>query len=148
MTIAISTNLLAPAAALIVWTLVMLLWMVITRFSAFKAANIDLSKAAPGGRGQDLETRLPSPANWPSHNYTHLMEQPTIFYPTVLVLALLGQGTALNLGLAWGYVGLRVVHSIWQVRINTIPVRAAIFFLSSIILIVLAINALRAALSI
>jgi hypothetical protein len=145
MTVAISTNLLAPAAALIVWSLVMLIWMVALRLPALKTANLP-SERTVGGRGQDLDKILPAKVNWPAHNYAHLMEQPTIFYPTLLVLALLGQGTALNVGLAWGYVGLRVIHSIWQVRVNTIPVRASIFFLSTVILIVLAVNALRAAL--
>lgn len=148
MTVTIAANMLAPAAALVLWTLVVLLWVVATRVPALKAANIDLSKAPPGGRGQDLDKVLPPEANWPSHNYAHLMEQPTIFYPTLLVLALLGQGTTLNVGLAWAYVGLRIIHSFWQVRVNTIPMRASIFMAYTAILIVLAVNALRAALAV
>lgn len=148
MTVNIATNLLAPAAALIVWTLLMLLWMVATRLPALKAANIDLGKAPPGGRGQDLDKVLPPTVNWPAHNYAHLMEQPTIFYPTILVLALLGQGTALNVGLAWTYVGLRIAHSVWQASVNTIPVRFSLFFVSSILLFILAVSALRTALAI
>ena len=76
------------------------------------------------------------------------MEQPTIFYPTVLVLALLGQGSDLNLALAWGYVALRIVHSIWQATVNTIiPVRFGLLVLSTICLIILAIHALMAAMA-
>lgn len=146
MTTEISYSLLAPAAALIVWTLLVLLWMAVIRGGAFRKAAIDLSKAQPGGRGQDLDKLLPPPANWPAHNYSHLVEQPTIFYPTLVVLALLGQGNSLNMALAWIYVGLRIVHSIWQIRVNTIPVRAALFLLSTLALLVLAVNALVAAL--
>lgn len=144
----ISLNLLAPAAALIVWTLVVMVWMIFIRMTAFKTANVDLAKAPPGGRGQDLEKVLPGPANWPSHNYAHLMEQPTIFYPTLVVLALLGQGNALNLALAWGYVGVRVVHSVWQINVNRIPQRAGLFFLSSLLLVILAVRAALSALAV
>ncbi|MCP2853508.1 MAPEG family protein, partial [Salmonella enterica] len=72
-------DLLAPAAVLVLWTLVMLFWMAGTRFPALKAAGIDVSKAV-GGRGQDLETVLPANVNWKAHNYAHLVEQPTLFY--------------------------------------------------------------------
>ncbi|MDQ4420322.1 MAPEG family protein [Sphingobium sp. DEHP117] len=141
-----SHEMLAPAAALALWTLIVMLYMVVVRFGAFKTANIDLAKVPPGGRGQDLDSVLPKPVNWPSHNYSHLLEQPTLFYPIVILLALLGAASQLNIILAWAYVGLRVVHSVWQIKVNTIPVRASIFFISSIVLIVLAVNALRAAL--
>ena len=143
----ISHQMLAPAAALAVWTLVILLYTAITRFGAFKVANIDLKNVPPGGRGQDLDAILPKPVMWPSHNYSHLLEQPTLFYPVVILLAVLGAGTQINIMLAWGYVALRVVHSFWQIKVNTIPLRAALFFASSIFLIVLAVNALRAALA-
>lgn len=147
MAVTLSPALLAPAAALIVWTLLMLLWLGFARFSAFKGANIDIGKVPAGGRGQDLEGVLPPHVNWPSHNYTHLMEQPTLFYATVIMLALMGQGTSANVGLAWTYVILRIAHSLWQAKINTIPVRFTLFILSSAALLGLAVNALTTALS-
>ena len=81
--------LLAPLVALVLWTIVMMVWMAVVRFRAVKAANIDLL-ASRGGRGQDLEGRLPGSSNWPAHNYTHLLEQPTIFYAIVLALVAIG----------------------------------------------------------
>lgn len=147
MTTTISHELLAPAAALVLWTLIILLYTAVTRFAAFKTANIDLRKVPPGGRGQDLESVLPRPIMWPSHNYSHLVEQPTLFYATVIVLALLGEASPLNIALAWAYVALRIVHSLWQIKFNTIPVRFILFVLSSTALIILATNALRTALS-
>ncbi len=136
---------LAPAAALVCWSLIVLLWMVISRFGAFGKAGVDLGKAPPGGRGESLNGVLPDKVMWKSHNYTHLMEQPTIFYPAVIVLALAG-AAQLDVMLAWAYVVLRVVHSIWQACVNTIPVRAAIFFISTFVLVTLAIRALLAVL--
>lgn len=140
------TQILVPAAALVVWSLLVLAWVIVTRFPAFSKAKLDLANAEPGSRYQDLEPLLPPSVNWKSHNYTHLMEQPTLFYATIFVLAIAGAGTPFNLGLAWGYVGLRVVHSLWQSLVNTIPVRVTLFALSTLCLMVLAVNALLATL--
>lgn len=134
-----------PAAVLVLWSLVMLVWLGVARFAAFPKLGIDLSKAAPGGRGTDLDPAL-GRAAWPSHNYQHLMEQPTLFYATVAILALTGASGGTNTGLAWAYVGLRIVHSVWQATVNRIPVRFGLFLVSSLCLIGLAVNALRAAL--
>jgi hypothetical protein len=144
-----NSPILAPAAVLVLWTLVMLVWMATTRFAAVSKAGIDIAKAPPGGRGQDLDKILPPEVNWKSHNYTHLMEQPTIFYAVVMILALVGQGGGLNTQLAWGYTGIRIAHSIWQATVNTIiPVRFGLFVLSTLCLFALAINAVRATLGV
>jgi hypothetical protein len=138
------TAILAPAAVLVLWSLVMLTWMVATRLPAMGKIGMDLSKAAPGGRGQDIDLVVPPSVAWKSHNYAHLMEQPTIFYATVIILALSGAGDGINTTFAWAYVSLRIIHSIWQATVNTIPVRVTFFLLSTLCLLVLAINAVRA----
>lgn len=132
---------LAPAAALVVWSLAMLVWMGRSRFAAIANAGIDLTRVPPGGRGGDLEGRLPPSVMWKSHNYTHLMEQPTLFYATVMILALAGAGR-IDVALAWTYTVLRVVHSIYQATINRVTVRLMLFQVSSLVLIALAIRAL------
>ena len=136
-------SILGPAAVLVLWSLVVLLWMTATRFPAFAKAGLKMNEAEPGSRYVDVESMLPAKVNWKSHNYTHLMEQPTIFYAVVAVLALAGAGTGINVTFAWAYVGIRVIHSIWQATINIIPVRVALFTLSTLCLWVLAINAVR-----
>ncbi len=138
-------NILAPAAILVLWSLIMLLWMAISRFSAAAKANIDPKSFPPGGRGQDLQGVLPDKVMWKSHNYTHLMEQPTIYYAAVLILASTGAHTPLLVSLAWAYTLLRIIHSIWQATINTvIPVRFGLFILSTACLLVLAVYAVIA----
>jgi hypothetical protein len=137
---------LAPAAVLVLWSLIVLGWMAITRFGGVKDVPREKLKELPrtGGRGQDLERVLPANVSWASHNYTHLMEQPTLFYAVVMILALVGEGTGLNLTLAWAYTGLRIAHSLWQILVNKLPVRFALFIASTACLIALAINAVRA----
>jgi len=137
---------LAPAAVLVLWSLIVLLWVTATRFPAFAKAGITMGEAPPGSRYVDVESQMPAKVNWKSHNYTHLMEQPTLFYAAVAVLALAGEGGGINADFAWAYVGIRFLHSIWQCTVNTIPVRITLFTLSTLCLWVLAINAVRATL--
>ncbi len=134
---------LAPAAVLVLWSLVVLLWMSATRFPAFAKEGIKISEAERGSRYVDVESMMPAKVNWKSHNYTHLMEQPTIFYAAVVILALAGEGAGINLTFAWAYVAIRIVHSIWQGTVNIISVRVTLFTLSTLCLWVLAINAVR-----
>ena len=138
------TSILAPAAALVVWSIIMLFWMAGTRLPAMSKIGMDLSKAAPGGRGQDIDPHVSPSVAWKSHNYTHLMEQPTIFYATIMILAISGGATSLTVSLAWGYTVLRVIHSIWQATINTVAIRFVFFLLSSLCLTILAVQALLA----
>lgn len=132
-------QILAPAAVLAVWSLVMLFWMAGVRLPAMKKAGIDMGARA-GGRGQDLEGVVEPKVNWPAHNYSHLMEQPTVFYPVVVILAVMGAGP-IDVALAWAYVGLRIIHSIWQSTVNTVTVRFVLFMLASFSLVALAIRA-------
>lgn len=137
---------LAPAAVLVLWSLVVLLWVTATRFPAFTKAGLKIGEAEPGSRYVDVESTMPAKVNWKSHNYTHLMEQPTIFYAAVAILALAGEGSGINVVFAWAYVAIRVVHSIWQGTVNIISVRITLFTVSTLFLWGLAINAVRATL--
>ena len=137
-------QMLAPAAVLVVWTLVILFWIVPVRFGAIaKVEDKSVFTGKEGGRGQDLEGKIPDKANWPAHNHTHLHEQPTLFYAVVVILALTGPG-ALDITLAWAYVVLRIVHSLWQIFVNKVSLRFLLFLLSTIALIVLAVRAVMA----
>ena len=123
---------LARVVALVAWTLVMLVWMAVARRSAFAKLGINWGNIPRGSRGANLDGRAPDEAQWPSHNYNHLMEQPTIFYAIAIVHALMGTGHGINLWLAWGYVALRIVHSIVQSTVNIVAIRFPIFALASL----------------
>ena len=126
--------LLGPVIVLVAWTLVMLAWLAVKRAPFVR----DRSAIPPGARGQDIP---PGPHNWPAHNYTHLVEQPTIFYAVVLALALMGENHALNVALAWAYVLLRIVHSLVQATVNIVKIRFALFALSTLALLGLTVHA-------
>lgn len=132
---------LAPVVALVAWTLLIMLWMAMTRFAAFKQMGISLSNIPPGSRGTNLDGKAPDGAQWKSHNYNHLMEQPTIFYAMALTLALMGIGSGINYWLAWGYVGFRVVHSLVQCTVNVLAIRFPLFLLASLCLMGMTLNA-------
>ncbi|UAB76869.1 MAPEG family protein [Erythrobacter sp. SCSIO 43205] len=137
-------QMLAPAAVLVVWTLIVLLWIIPARFGALaKVEDKSALAGKKGARGQDLEGVIPDKANWPAHNHTHLHEQPTLFYAVSVILAIVGAG-AIDVTLAWIYVALRIVHSLWQILVNKIPLRFILFLASSIVLIVLAVRAVMA----
>jgi hypothetical protein len=134
---------LAPAIALVLWSLFMLAWLAVTRLPAMARAGISLTTVV-GARGANLEGVIPDRVNWKAHNYAHLMEQPTLFYVTVVILALVGAGDGVNLQLAWAYVVLRVAHSIVQATWNRVAVRFTLFSAATVALLLLAINAARA----
>lgn len=125
--------LLGPVVALVAWTLVMLTWLAIVRAPKMRGRAIPT-----GARGGDME---PGPHNWPAHNYTHLLEQPTLFYAIVLALVAMSDGAEINLILAWSYVGLRIVHSLWQSTVNVVKVRFLLFALSTLCLVGLTVHA-------
>ena len=131
---------LGPIVALVAWSLVMMLWMAATRLPAMSRKGIRIGTLV-GGRGADLDGVLEDSIQWKSHNYSHLMEQPTVFYAVALSLALMDQGGGLNLALAWIYVGLRIAHSLVQAIFNRVLVRFLLFLLSSLALVGLTVHA-------
>lgn len=129
---------LGPVIALVLWSFFIWAWMYATRIPAIVKSRMRLDPQAP--RGEQMN-QLPANVRWKADNYNHLMEQPTLFYAVALALAVAGDTTSLSLGLAWAYVGSRVVHSLIQALVNIIQLRFAVFFLSSLILLALAIRA-------
>ena len=132
---------LVPVVALIAWSLVVMVWMVATRLPAMRKAGLTLSNSPPGSRGNRLDGVIDDRVQWKSHNYSHLMEQPTLFYAIAITLALMDFGGGLNYWLAWGYVGLRMLHCIVQATVNRLIYRTPIWALASLCLIGLAVHA-------
>ncbi len=129
-------TLLTPVLALIVWTLAVWFWMYATRLPAIQAAKIDPESARHPGSLDALPSRVRAVAD----NYNHLMEQPTIFYAMVFYVVLAGHSDQVHIWLAWAYVALRVVHSLIQNTVNIVPLRFAVFALSTFCLAAMAVR--------
>jgi hypothetical protein len=123
---------LLPAATLVAWSLIVWVWMLATRVPAMQKARIHPEKAKHTRSA--VYDVLPSEVRQVADNYNHLMEQPTIFYALVMVLAVSGEATDLDAGLAWAYVGLRIVHSLWQNMRNVVMIRFDLFIASTLVL--------------
>lgn len=132
-----SHAMLQPAVALVIWTLVMAGWMLATRLPAMSKAGIKLG-ALTGTKGADADRSLPAEAQWKAHNYNHLLEQPTLFYALAIILAVAGVDDFPTRVVAWSYVTLRIVHSVWQATVNRVSGRFILFLLSTAALIGLA----------
>ena len=132
------SEILGPVVALVAWSMVMWVWMYATRIPAVLKAGIKLDPNAPSG---EQMAALPPRVRWKADNYNHLMEQPTVFYALAISLALMGQGSGINLYLAWSYVVLRVMHSLLQALSNKVEIRFALFILSNIPLFALTLHA-------
>lgn len=133
-------GMIAPVLALISWTFVMWVWMYATRIPAMNAAQIDMAELSRTGAPLVLPAKVARVAD----NYNHLHEQPTIFYALALAAQLAGSADGLSIGLAWGYVGLRVVHSLVQATGNVIPIRFGVFAIASLVLAALLVRTLLA----
>jgi hypothetical protein len=133
-------GMIAPVVALLAWSFIVLIWLYATRIPAMRAAKIKPNQASKS----DLE-KLPAAVQNVAANYNHLMEQPTMFYAVCFALQLLGQGDhPINIGLAWTYVSLRVLHSLVQNTANVITLRWFIFMLASLALAALIVHAAMA----
>jgi hypothetical protein len=126
-------GMIAPILALAAWTFAMWVWMYATRIPAMRAANVDLAELSRTG----AKLELPPQVSRVADNYNHLHEQPTIFYAVALAAQLGGAIDGLNVGLAWAYVALRVLHSLVQATRNVIPLRFAVFAAGSLVLLAL-----------
>ena len=139
----IQAEILKPVGVLAMWTMIMWIWMYAVRIPAInKLPKPTEAGADQGWTGAMLENILPREVQWKVHNYNHLHEAPTVFYAVALALAMIGQGNGLNATIAWAYVALRIVHSVFQATINKVAPRFILFALSSLCLIALCLHLL------
>ena len=135
----INVDFLLPVLALITWTMILWFWMYATRIPAMQKAGIDPDTARHPGTYGD---KLPASTRSVADNYNHLHEQPTVFYAIMFFAALTGGGDHLATNLAWGYVALRVIHSLVQIIIGKVLLRFTMFALSSFALFALVVKEL------
>jgi hypothetical protein len=129
-------SMLTPLLALVTWTFVIWVWLYLTRIPAMQKAGIAAAKLK---RKADLDG-LPVSVQQVADNYNHLHEQPTIFYALCVYSHLTGVMDIWNIGLAWAYVAIRIVHSVVQCTTNFVPARFFIFTAGTIVLAVITVR--------
>ena len=132
---------LQPVIALVLWSFVMMAWLYAMRLPAMARHKLAFDKTRPPS---EFINSFPAHVNWPAQNFSHLMEQPTVFYAVALTLAFIGHGDGVNSALAWAYVALRVAHSLVQAAVNIVSLRFLIFIASALVLLALTIRAAQA----
>ena len=130
-------GLILPVLVLVAWSILVWLWMIIGRATVMRREKIHPQKAV---RTREFSTS--GREQWIADNYNHLMEQPTIFYAGALAAHAAGQGDAINIGLAWTYVIVRIVHTVIQTTSNIVMWRFYAFILSTLALAVLVVRTL------
>ena len=70
-------------------------------------------------------------------NLMNLFELPVLFYALCLALAVTGIWTSWFAAGAWGYVGLRAVHSLVHCTFNNVLLRFAAYLASTLVLLAL-----------
>jgi hypothetical protein len=132
----VGMGVLQPVVALAIWTMVMWLWMYVTRIPAMNAAKLSDDELSRLNQAS-LDAALPPQVQWKAYNYNHLHEAPTVFYAVAIVLAIVGKGDGLAVQLGWAYVALRVIHSLVHATVNKVMLRFLVFVLSSFVLMAL-----------
>ncbi|MCA1714114.1 MAG: MAPEG family protein [Gammaproteobacteria bacterium] len=118
-----------PAIAMVLLTIVVTFRMFGERVRQVKAEKISFREIPSSSQ---MATRLADTRA--ADNYRNLFEAPVLFYLALVVAFATGQVTALTLGLAWTYVGLRYVHSFIHCGYNRVRDRLYVFFASNLVL--------------
>ena len=129
------TALLTPEFTLILWTFAITAIMAYGRVRFTK----DPQDAA---HTRDLKGMMPAWVERTADNYNHLFEQPVAFYVVTLSIALMNNIEPLMVQLAWGFVFVRIIHSLVQLTINIVLLRFAIFAIGWLIIAYMALSQL------
>jgi len=112
--------LLTPVFVLILWTFIISLIMAYGRVRYTRNPQ-------DAAHTKNLRGMLPDWVERTSDNYNHLFEQPVAFYAITICIAIINNFDALMVQLAWAYVILRIIHSLWQLTFNLVLIRFGIF---------------------
>lgn len=125
-------SILWPLLALIGWTLCVLLLIPYRRFKAAFAGRV-----TPQDFKFGESANVPPEVGLPNRHFQNLLEVPVLFY----VVGILGYVTQhvdpLTVGLAWGYVACRLLHSLVHLTYNHVFHRFLVFAASNLLLAVL-----------
>jgi hypothetical protein len=118
-----------PCAALVGLTAVVWVKLYVDRLGEMRARGVapQALSTARAAAGQLDSTQA-------ADNFRNLFEVPVLFYLLCVALALNGGSTPAFVAAAWGYVGLRVLHSLIHVTYNRVVHRFLAYVASTLLL--------------
>lgn len=125
-------GLLRPVFALAGWTGGVLLLIAYHRLRAGFCGEVHPRAFALGE-----DDSVPRAARLANRNYMNLLELPVLFYVACVIGTMTGAVTTAMVTMAWGYVALRVVHSLIHVTYNHVMHRFAVFAVSNGVLVLM-----------
>lgn len=118
--------LLWPTFALVALVLAVWFTLLIQRMRHIKANPPTRESFATG----EAARRYFQPVEMPANNLANLFEMPVLYFALVPLLLMFRQVTAAQLVLAWGFVGLRTLHSFVHIGPKNVRVRFLVYVLS------------------
>jgi hypothetical protein len=115
-----------PVFLMLTLTLIVWVYMYAKRIPFIVRSKLDDAQMTPLAFTQ---LSPPSVAN-PSDNLKNLFEMPVLFYFLCLYLFVTNSVDNLFLYSAWGFVCLRILHSLMHCSLNIVIVRFWLYFLS------------------
>jgi hypothetical protein len=126
-----------PVCALAFWTFSVLLIIPFVRVRASLRREV-----TPDDFRHGESAAVPAYVRMPNRNYMNLLELPVLFYVVCLLLYVTDGADIWPIRLAWGYVGLRVLHSLIHLSYNAVLHRLAAFASSNFVLLAMWVMAL------
>ena len=123
--------LLVPLLAQVALTFVVWFYLFARRIPEIFNKRIDVDRLKDRAESHRL---LPDSAA-ASNNFKNLFEMPVLFYLGVVVALILLVTDPLLVALAWGFVGLRTLHSFIHCSYNDVNHRFAVYLASSLLLL-------------
>ena len=124
-------SILLPLLVQVLLTFAVWVYMYAWRIPEIARKGIDPQRLKDRAAAHEL---LPDSAN-ASNNLKNLFELPILFYTAILLSLLLMIQDPLLVQLSWGFVGLRVVHSVIHCTYNNVNHRFVAYAVSSLFLL-------------
>ncbi|MEC8427497.1 MAG: MAPEG family protein [Pseudomonadota bacterium] len=124
-------EILQPVVAMLLLTAVVWMVLFVRRLSYMAGEKIDAEQMQTP---QQTLSLLPDDINAPANNFKNLFEVPVLFYVVCLCAAMLNSVDAMMLNCAWGFVLLRVIHSVIHCTYNRVMHRFMAYMGSCLLL--------------
>jgi hypothetical protein len=126
-------GILLPTFALVALVYIVWITMFVQRFGHMRKRPPTDADLATG----EAAMRYFSPVEMPANNFRNLFEMPVLYFGLVPLLLIADAANIVQVTLAWVFVALRAVHSYIHIGPKKVPLRAAIYGLSCLVLAVM-----------